>query len=48
MKVQGINALYEYVTDKGWKDITEVKMQPWGSKMCSVTSPDGSILRFYE
>lgn len=48
MQVQGIEALYEYVANKGYKDISEVQIQPWGSKMCSITTSDGCILQFFE
>jgi len=48
MQVQGIEALYDFVSSKGWKEITEVQLQPWGSKMCTVTTIDGCILQFFE
>ena len=48
MLVQGIEKLYEYVKNNGWEQITEVKQEPWGGKTCSVTTPDGCILRFFE
>lgn len=48
MQIQGIDALYKYVKDKGWKNISEVQVQPWGSKMCDITTPDGCILKFFE
>jgi AraC family transcriptional regulator len=48
MQVQGIAALYTYVTAKGWDKITEVKEEPWGAKTCSITTNDGCILKFFE
>jgi len=48
IKVIGIDALYKYVKEKGWNDITEIKLQPWGSKMCTIKNPDGYELRFFE
>ena len=48
VKVQGIEALHTYVTGKEWKDISEVQVQPWGAKMCTVTTPDGYVLQFFE
>lgn len=48
MKVQGIEELHQYATDSGWKDITSVELQPWGAKMCRVTTPDGYVLQFFE
>ncbi len=48
MLVQGIDQLYEFVKKNGWEQITEVQLQPWGSKTCDVTTIDGSVLRFFE
>ena len=48
MKVQGIEALHKYVLSKGCTDISEVSVQPWGAKMCAVTTPDGYTLQFFE
>ena len=48
IKVKGIDALYKFVTDKSWKEISEVQLQPWGSKVCTVNTPDGYVLQFFE
>ena len=48
MQVQGIDALYKYAVEMGCKDITEVQLQPWGSKTCEITTPDGYVLKFFE
>ncbi len=48
MLVTGVDKLYTYVKSHGWNDITEVIEQPWGGKICSVTTIDGSILTFFE
>lgn len=48
MKVQGIEALHKYVTNKGYNDISKVQEQPWGAKMCTVITPDGYDLQFFE
>lgn len=48
MLVQGVNQLYQFVKKNGWNQITEVKVQPWGGKTCSVTTIDGSTLTFFE
>lgn len=48
MLVQGVEQLYQFVKKNGWNQITEVKLQPWGGKTCSVTTIDGSILTFFE
>ena len=48
MKVEGIERLHSYVTGKGWTDITPVEVQPWGAKLCRITTPDNYILQFFE
>ena len=48
MKVSGIERLYDVVIGNGWTDITEVKVEPWGSKVCTITTVDGCMLRFFE
>ena len=48
MLVQGIEQLYQFVKKNGWNQITEVKVEPWGGKTCSVTTIDGSSLTFFE
>lgn len=48
LNIQGIDAFYKFVKDNGWNEISEVFSQPWGAKECSVTTIDGSILRFFE
>ncbi|HMN61343.1 MAG TPA: VOC family protein [Anaerolinea sp.] len=48
MSVHGIDALYNYVTSKNYREITEVKTEPWGAKTCEVRTPDGCVLRFFE
>jgi AraC family transcriptional regulator len=48
MLIQGVDALYEFVKKNGWEQITKVNQEPWGSRTCSVTTIDGSILKFFE
>ncbi len=48
MLVQGIEALHDYVKKQGWNEISEVQVEPWGSKTCAVTTIDRSILTFFE
>ena len=48
MLVQGVEQLYAFVKSRGWNEISEVIVQPWGGKTCSVTTIDGSILTFFE
>jgi catechol 2,3-dioxygenase-like lactoylglutathione lyase family enzyme len=48
MFVHGIEALHNYVISKGWRGITQVKLEPWGARTCEVETPDGCILWFFE
>lgn len=48
MLVQGIEQLHDHVKKQGWNEISDIAIQPWGSKTCSVTTVDGSILTFFE
>ncbi len=48
MLVQGVEQLYNYVKKNGWNQISEVKLEPWGGKTCSVITIDGSVLSFFE
>lgn len=48
MLVQGIDHLYSYVKKQGWNQITEVITEPWGARTCTVTTIDGSKLKFFE
>ena len=46
--VEGLDALYKLVKDNGWEKITDIAQQPWGARECSITTPDGCVLRFFE
>ena len=49
MAIQGgLDALYNFVKGNGWDKITEPEVQSWGAKECSITTIDGSVLRFQE
>lgn len=48
MHVQGIEKMYEYIISKGWNEITEVVLQPWGGKSCVLTTVDGSKINIFE
>ncbi len=48
MQVQGIDGLYEHVTGAGWQDITPVEVQPWGGKVCRITTIDGYTIRVFQ
>lgn len=48
MFIQGVEQLYAYVKSRGWNNISEVVVEPWGGKTCTVTTIDGSILKFFE
>ena len=48
MLVEGIEKFITYVKNNGWTQITELREQPWGSRECTVTTIDGSQMRFFE
>lgn len=48
MQVKGIEKMYEYITSNGWDKITEVVIQPWGGKTCSLTTIDGYTINIFE
>ena len=48
MQVQGIERMHEYIISKGWDEITEIVLQPWGGKTCELTTIDGYIIRIFE
>lgn len=48
MAVTGLDKLREYVLSKGWTQISEIELQSWGHRQCSVTTIDGCILCFHE
>lgn len=48
MGVKNIDNLYNHVRNCRWEQITEVKAEAWGAKVCDITTIDGCILRFFE
>lgn len=48
LMVQGLDKFRKFVKDNGWDQITDIEPQPWGARECQVTTPDGSVLRFFE
>jgi AraC family transcriptional regulator len=48
MLVQGIEQLHAYVKGNGWNQISDIKIEPWGSKTVSITTIDGCTLTFFE
>ena len=48
INVQGLEKLRQMVIDNGWNQISDITPQHWGANECSVTTIDGSILRFFE
>ena len=48
MKITGIEKLYDFVIQTGWTQIADVTVEPWGSKVCTITTIDGYLLRFFE
>lgn len=48
INVKNIEKLYDYVKQNGWDEITDIKQQPWGGKICSLTTIDGCKITFCE
>ncbi|MBQ7027627.1 MAG: hypothetical protein IJN14_04415 [Ruminococcus sp.] len=48
MQVSDIQKMCDYITSNGWNKITEVVIQPWGGKTCSLTTIDGYIINIFE
>lgn len=48
MQVSSIYKMHDYILSHGWDKITEVVVQPWGGKTCSVTTIDGYIIDVFE
>lgn len=46
--VDSIDGFYQFVKGNGWDEITEISHQPWGARVCSVTTIDGTQLNFFE
>ena len=46
--VQGLEKFREHVIKNGWEQVSEIELQPWGAKECSITTVDGCILRVFE
>lgn len=48
MQVQGIEKMREYIISKGWNQISDIIVQPWGGKTCSLTTIDGYLISIFE
>jgi AraC family transcriptional regulator len=46
--IEGIDKFHSFVRENGWEEITEITHQPWGARLCSVTTIDGTILNIFE
>lgn len=46
--VVGLEKLRDMILENGWTQVTAIEPQPWGAMECSVTTLDGSIIRFFE
>lgn len=46
--VKGLDALHALVKGKGWTQISDIVSSNWGARECTVTTPDGCLLRFFE
>lgn len=43
-----LDRFHQFVLDNGWSKISDIYVQPWGAKECSLTTIDGSVIRFFE
>lgn len=48
MQVTDIQRMHDYVTSRGWSQITDIIIQPWGGKTCSLTTIDGYTINIFE
>lgn len=48
MQVNGIEKMHAYISSKGWKNITEIIVQPWGGKTFSLITIDGYTINIFE
>lgn len=48
VNIQGLDTFHNFIKNNGWNQITDIYEAPWGAKECSVTTIDGSIIRFFE
>jgi AraC family transcriptional regulator len=48
LMIEGLDAFHKLVKKNGWNQITDISPQSWGARECKVTTPDGSVLRFFE
>ena len=48
LMIEGLDALHKLVKDNGWNQISDIVLQTWGARECSITTPNGCILRFFE
>lgn len=44
--VDRVDQLHDYIISNGWTQITDIVEQPWGARECSVTTPDGCVIKF--
>ena len=47
MGIKNIDNLYRHVKKNGWEHITDVITEPWGARVCNITTIDGCTLRFF-
>lgn len=48
MQVTDIQRMHDYITSHGWTKITDVTIQPWGGKTCTLTTIDGYLISIFE
>jgi len=48
MQVTDIQRMHDYITSHGWSQISEIIIQPWDGKTCSLTTIDGYTINIFE
>ncbi len=48
MQVKEIEKMHDYITSKGWGELTDIVTQPWGGKTFSLTTIDGYFINVFE
>ena len=46
--IDSIDKFHAFVKGNGWHENTEITHQPWGARLCSVTTIDRTVLNFFE
>ena len=47
MQVSDVEKMHQWIVSKGWKQVTEMVMEPWGSKTFVLTTIDGYTIKVF-